>query len=282
MCLNKLCLGIGLLAWASLAAATDTLVDLELAASHDDNLSRAEAERDRFSDNLLDLGLTASRTLMLTPSSGLRLRGGLRLEGHARFTDLDSLTADLGASYRIQPVAGYTAPWIELGVALQRQAYRDSDIRDGGLLAVEAIVGKRFTDRIGGRLGIGREWRRADDAEVFEWQRNRIFAMVDYKLGLASTLYASLSRDFGDQVFTATPTWSYWEYAKAIAPDPVFGQRRAYRIGAISDSLAFGLSLPMNAFSTLDVGLNYFHSDADGGHSYNDTQLRASWLYRFK
>lgn len=282
MYFNKLYVAVLLLACAGVSQAASTHVDLELSAWHDDNLSRAESGRDIFSDNVFDLGVTVTHSVMLTPNSGLRLKGGLNLTEHAEYTELNRLSANIGASYRFQPVAGYTEPWIELGATLERESYRDSDIRDGRLLAAEAIVGKRFTDRIGGRAGIGWERRWADDAQVFEWQRHRIFAMADYKLGLESTLYASLSRDFGDQVFTATPNPDFGDYAKAIANDPVFGARRAYRLGAVSDTLELGVSMPLNPSNTLDVGLRRFRADADGDHIYDDTVLRASWLYRFR
>lgn len=282
MYFNKLYLAGLLLAWAGVSQAASTNVDLELSAWHDDNLSRGESGRDIFSDNVLDIAPTFTHSILLTPNSGLRFRGGLHLAEHAKYTDLNLVAANIGASYRIQPVAGYTSPWIELGARLERESYRDSDIRDGEFLVAEAIVGKRFTDRIGGRAGFGWERRWADDTQVFEWQRHRIFAIADYKLGLETTLYASLSRDFGDQVFTATPNPDFREYAKAIANDPVFGARRAYRLGAISDALELGFSMPLNSSNTLDVGVRRFRADADGGHTYDDTVLRASWLYRFR
>lgn len=279
MLLNKLCLAILLV--TGTAQAANTHFDLELAAKHDDNLSRAESGHDIRSDNVMDLGITATHSLLLTPNSGLRIKGGLRLAQHAEYTDLDQLSASAGISYRIQPVAGYTSPWLELGATLERQAHRDSDIRDGELLDTGVMIGKRFTDRIAGRAGIGWEKRRADDTEVFEWNRHRIFALVDYKVGLASTLYANISRDFGDQVFTATPAPAFRKAAKAITDDPAFGTRRAYRLGAVSTTLELGASLPINASNTLDIGARHFRAEADGNHTYNDTELRASWLHRF-
>lgn len=282
MYFRKLYILVSLLACAGAAHAASTHIDLDLSARHDNNLSRGESGHDSFSDDVLDIAPTLTHSILLTPNSGVRFRGGLRLAERAKYTELNLVAANIGASYRIQPVAGYSAPWIELGARLERESYRDSDIRSGGLLLAEAIVGKRFTDRIGGRAGFGWERRWADDMQVFEWHRHRIFAMADYKLGLETTLYASLSRDFGDQVFTATPNPNFLKYAKAVANDPVFGARRAYRLDAISAALELGVSMPLNSSNTLDVGVRRFHADADGGHTYDDTVLRASWLYRFR
>lgn len=279
---NKLCLIILLLACARPAQAGATFVDAELAARHDNNIARGESGNDIFSDNVVDLGLTATHSILLTPNSGLRLTGGAHIAKHAIYTGLDMMSLNAGMSYRTQPVLGYTAPWFELGATLTQQSFNNSDIRDGNLLVLEAIAGKRLTDRIGARIGINREQRWARVAEVYKWQRQRIYIASDYKLNLNSTLYTSLSRDFGDQVFTTTPSLELREYSKAIALDPVFGTRRAYRMGAISDTLELGVSTPLNSFNTLDIGLRRFHANAAAGHSYNDTELRASWLYRFK
>lgn len=278
----KLCLAVWLLACAAPVQADATHIDTELAASHDNNLGRAESARDIFDDNLLDFGLSVTRSMLLTPNSGLRLKGGLHLAEHAKYTDLNMVSANAGVSYRIQPVSGYTAPWVELGITLERYSFRNSAIRNGKLLAMEAIAGQRLTDRIGARIGIGHEQRRADNTNVFEWQRHRMYVMADYKLGLNSTLYTSLSRDFGDQVFTTTPDLELREYSKAVARDPVFGARYAYRVGAIANALELGVSTPLNSSNTVDIGLRHFHADAGGGHSYDNTGLRANWLYRFR
>lgn len=279
---TTLALLAGLLALAGKAEAGVTHVDAELAYRHDNNLSRAESARDIFSDDAVDFGMTLTWSQLLTANSGLRLSGGLRLTEQARHEALNHMNISAGLRYRIQPVAGYTAPWIELGTGYEQQRYRDSEIRDGGVWSGDALVGKRFTDRIGGRVGLSWERRHADESEVFEWQRRHLFASVDYKLGFDSTMYFNLSRDWGDQVFTATPAPTFRRVAKAIVNDPAFGARRAYRMSAVANTAELGLNLPLNAANTLDLGVRHFTADADGGHRYENTELRLSWLYRFK
>ncbi|MDD2914131.1 MAG: hypothetical protein PHP70_02310 [Gallionella sp.] len=282
MKIHKQCLVVCLLACTGAAQADATYIDVELAARRDNNLARAELAHDIFSDKLLNMGVTATRSMLLTPNSGIRFRGGLHLSEYAKYTNLNLASANLGISYRIQPVSGYTAPWIELGALLEWQSFNNSAIRNGKLLAVEAIAGQRFTDRIGARISIGHEQRRADNTNIFEWQHRRMYVMADYKIGLNSTLYTSLSRDFGDQVFTTTPDLELREYSKAVAKDLVFGTRYAYRVEAIANTLELGVSKPLNSSNTLDIGLRRFHADAVAGHRYDDTELHASWLYRFR
>jgi len=273
-------LWLGLACCGQAWAGVPTL-DLELATRYDDNLSRGEAQRDQLSDVAVDLGLSAGYTRMLTANSGIRLNAHVRHSAQQRYDALDLLNLGIDARYRIQPVAGYTAPWIELGAGYEHLSYRDSAVRDGERRHATLMLGKRFTDRLGGRIGLGREWRDADQEDVFEWQRTRQFALLEYKTGLTSTLYLQFQHEDGDQVFTATPGPDYRRYAKAVADDPAFGARRAYRLGADARSLDLGWNLPLT-YGVLDLGLRYFEADASGGHTYEDSELRLGWTYRFQ
>lgn len=273
-------LSLGLICCGQAWAGAATL-DIEMGYRFDDNLSRGEMQRDQLSDQALDFGLNAGFTQMLTPNSGLRLNVFARQTTQQRYHDLDRLSLGAEARYRIQPVAGYTAPWIELGAGYEHQDYRDSDLREGEVWNATLQLGKRFTDRIAGRIGLGREWRDASDLDVFEWQRTRQFVLLEYKAGLDSTLYLQLQREDGDQVFTATPGPAYRTYAKAYADDPAFGVRRAYRMDAISRSLDLGWHLPFKV-GAMDLGVRHFQADADGGHTYEDSELRLGWTYRFQ
>ena len=269
--------------WVSCqAAAGVTQIDLDLGYRFDDNLNRGEAERDQLSDQAIEAGLSASYNQMLTPNSGIRLIGSLRLVEQARYDALSQVAAGIELRYRIQPVAGYTAPWIQLASSYEHQQFRDSEIRDGELFDAELMVGKRFTDRLSTRAGYHREWRDAEQGNVFEWQRRTLFIGLDYRLQNASTLYLDVSRLDGDLVFTATSNPGYRRYAKAVSDDPAFGARRAYRIEGSANQFGAGFNLPLGASSALDVGVRYFDAEAEGGRTYENTELRASWLYRFK
>jgi hypothetical protein len=262
--------------------ADATHVDAELSVRHDNNISRAEDGRDKFSDEITGLDLTITRSLMLTENSGLQLRGGLHLSQFAHFDDLSRLAVEAGILYRIQPVKAYTAPWFEVALGWQREEFRNSDIREGELLTLDFGVGKRFTDRLRVRTGYGWERRFADDNEIFEWQRRNARISADFKVSPVLTLYGAATRSSGDQVFTATPAPAFRDSAKAIVDDPVFGARRAYRLGTQAEVLELGGSFSVNSSHTLDVGLRRFKIEADGGHAYEGSEVRASWLYRFQ
>ena len=271
---------MGLLLAGNAFAAT--LVDVELSASRDNNISRAENSADVKTDNILGLGISLQRAWLLSPSSGVLLRGNVKFDQFQHYTDLSHITANVGATYRLQPVVGYSAPMFDFGLALEKDVFRDSDIRDGAALQADVAVSSHVTDRIHVRGGLGLEKRWADTGNVFEWQRLRGFVGGDYKVSAGSTLYASASRTEGDQVFTSSSNPAILSVAQAVANDPVFGARRAYRLGATADVLELGDSMVISSNTTLDLGLRYFTIDADGDHSYDGTELRVSWLYRFR
>lgn len=264
------------------AMAGVVLLDVDLGYRFDDNLNRGETTRDQLSDQAIEAGFSAGYSQMLTPNSGIRLTGNLRLVDQDRYDDLSHLVTGVDLRYRIQPVAAYTAPWIQLAAGYEHQRFRDSEIRDGDLMQAELTLGKRFTDRIGTRAGYRREWRDARDTEVFEWQRRALFLGLDYRLDGDATLYLDLSRLDGELVFTATPNPRYRRHAKAISDDPAFGARRAYRLESRASQFELGFNLPLGASSALDIGVRYFDAEAEGGTTYEDTQLSASWRYRFR
>lgn len=264
------------------ATADVSNVDAELSLRHDSNVSRAEADNDIKSDNILALDLSAGRGFILSPNSGVLLHAGTELAEFQHFDDISHIDFSLDALYRIQPVVAYTAPWFEAGISAQRQNFMGSDIRDGNVLALNVGMGKRFTDKLRMHGGVGWERRYADDNDVFDWQRLKISIAADFKFSPTITLYTHLSRAYGDQVFTATPAPAFLNAAKAVINDPVFGARRAYRLNAVADVLELGSSFSINSSNTLDVGLRYFQIDAEGSHSYDGTEIRMSWLYRFQ
>lgn len=259
-----------------------TLVDVELSASRDNNISRAENSTDIKSDNIIGLGISVQRVWLLSHTSGMLLHGSVKFDQFQHYSDLSHITANAGVTYRLQPVVGYSAPVFDLGLALEKSLYHDSAIRDGTALQSDAAVSSHITDRIHLRGGVGLEKRWADTGNVFEWQRLSLFGGGDYKVSASNTLYASALRTKGDQVFTASPNPAIRNVAQAIANDSVFGARRAYRLGATSDVLALGDSISISANTTLDIGLRYFSIAAEGNHSYDGVEVRTSWLYRFR
>jgi hypothetical protein len=258
-----------------------TLIDMELSASRDDNVSRAEAGADIKSDNILGLGINIQRAWLLNPDSGIVLRSHMQFDQYQHYDDLSHITANAGADYRFQPMVGYSAPVFNIGATLERYAYSNSDIRDGTALQADFSVSSHITDRIKLLGGVGTEKRWADQGDIYAWQRDRIYAGGHYRFSPKATLYANISRSDGDQVFTSSPNTTLFLESNAVANDPVFGARRAYRVDATADVFELGGSIAMSGDTTLDIGVRRFDISTSDDW-YGATELRASLLYRFK
>lgn len=279
--LKRLSLAL-MLALFNVCHATNLLIDAELSATHDNNVSRATSSADIKSDNILAVGVTARQAYRVNSSSGVLLRGGVVLAELAQYDELSQIAVSGSVIYRLQPVVGYSTPVFDIETSLERTMFRDSDIRDGTIVQASFAASSRITDRIRLRSGVGLERRWADEGDVYQWQRGKLFFSADYKPTDRSTIYINLTRLYGDQVFTTSPSLDFRNVAKAVADDPVFGTRRAYRLGARADQLEAGLSIPLSTDQTLDIGASYSNIDADSGRRYQDGQFRASWLYRFR
>ena len=303
---------------ATAARADITYFTADSSVIYDSNIVRSELSRDIEDDFALEAGLTAARSFRLGDKSGLVVRGGAHVAKQFRFEDLSRLSLEAGASYRIQPMVGFTNPWIELALGVARLEYRDSRIRDGWVSNAGISVGKYFTDRIRATAGWSYELRNAEQGQVFDWHRNTVTLGVDFRLSENGTLYANGSRIYGDQVSSAsvqvsnasnspspglifdpvTGTYitvngnsvsnlsSISNASKAIARDTALdknatNQYFAYRVGAITDVVEIGFNYAIKGNLALDFSLQYYNSDADGGLSYDGTNVRAGLLYRF-
>jgi hypothetical protein len=265
----------------ALVYAAELKLDTDLTFQYDNNVSLAESNRDIFSDEIVSLDLIASKSFMLNPHSNLTIKGKLARHQFLRFEDLSNTGFALGARYRMQPVIGFYQPWLALGINAEKLVFDDSDIRDGTLFNVNVSVHKRFSEMLKAHIGIGAERRVADTGDTFEWQRHSFFSGAQYQWSDALVLIANYSYLSGDQVFVATASPKFRNSANSIADDPVFGQRRAYRLDAHANTLNTGINYRISPNNSLDAGVNYAKIKAEADHQYDATQVHVSWLHRF-
>ncbi len=275
-------LGAVALAVATAARADGSGVDFEAFAAHERNVTRAQAPADIASDDIQGASATLFRSLMRDEHGGWVFRAGAEFDRHSRFSGLNNATLSAGAAYRWQPTLGYTEPWYEISARLGRLNYANSRIRDGTTATVGAAMGKHFTDRLYSRAGLEYERRRADRENVFDlaWHRARVD--FGYRFGLDSTLFASVARLWGDQVYSERMSaWSS-AYATASASDVAFGEYYyAYRVDAITTLAGIGVSLPVARNGTLEFSADRYRADADGGLSYADTLIRIGLRFHY-
>lgn len=284
-------LALGLAGSLYCAAHAATVLDLQLSTGHDSAVNQSSWEPRQ--GQVQGLELTLSRSAGIDDNSGWVLRGRLAWERNVSFAALSNLALGVDAIYRVQPMVGFTQPWLELELgALQRQ-FSDSKLRDGAEAHLTALGGQRFTDRLRGRVGLGWSRRWGGDGGVFDLTDRRLFADLGWRIGQDSLLFARWNRTWGDQVFGGdpplkpgepVPSWWSDSYAKAAAAksDPVFASDWwAYRTQAITSTLTLGVNLPISGNAALSLGVDRSLISAQGGSRYDRTQVSAALQYRF-
>ena len=278
-----------LIACSAMADATRLGVDAEY--GHDTNVNRAAIGKEEQSDDSASVEAYAARSFLLSPRSGLVLRGAIRATEYFDFRDLSSLAVSGRAAYRFQPSPGFTGPWIELAGQVDGFKYRDSTIRDGYATSATASIGKYFTDRIRMEAGLGYDRRGGGSSEVYDLSNRKVWTALDYKLTPKTTFYGSATWMDGEQVFTLfnTAAWApLTTYAKAEAADPVFtsafgGAPPAYRVDARTDRYELGVNVALRGNDALDFGWSHFDSRADrSGQKYDGDAFRVGYLIRFR
>lgn len=270
------------------AHAVETRFGVDAELLSDDNVNRGPGGYEK-SDTIASVEGNVSRSLLLSFRSGLLLRGSVRYERYLDFDDLSNLSLNGRVAWRFQPNPGLTGTSFELAAQARMLEHSDSNIRDGYLYSVSASLGKHFTDRVRLGGGISLDERRADEGEVYNLSSNSVWLSADYRLTTA-IIYGSVTRISGDHAITTGegtyPGLSGYYDASVVdtAFTDAFGAYApwAYRIDAQTMSFELGVNLPLRGKHTLDFSARFYDSEADrGGFTYDGTQLRAVYFYRF-
>lgn len=274
---------------APLANAQEGRYGLSADIVHDDNATRGLYEADRKADNIVAIEGSATRSVLLSAKSGALFRAIARYSHFTDIKDISNLALIGRAAWRYQPTPGYSAPWFELAGQAELLRHSDSELRDGNIIGGEASVGSHVTDRTRLSAGLGLDKRSGGGpAGLYDLSTNRLWATIDYRVGVRNTIYGRFTRLAGDQVFnsiTVSGLSPVWE------PDPVFvgvlGRATdSYRLDATTLSLEVGFNYPLGRGQALDFSAARHDSKAGEGPvegvKYSITQLRASYLYRFQ
>lgn len=259
---------------------------------HDSNVTRGPTSVDEKADNIFSAEAYAARSLLLGERSGLVLRGGIKLSEYVAFRDLGNVALSGRVAYRVQPTPGFSAPWLEAVGTAAWLKHRDSELRDGYIVGASLGGGSHLTDRVRIGLGAGIERRNADQGTLYDLSTNRIWATLDYRVGIASTVYGSVTRIAGDHVFNAiypTAQGQLASYADVIVGDPALANEFGgvapigYRIKASTFVYEAGFNLPLKGNQALDLSASYFDSETDrGAQRYDGTAVRATYMVRFR
>ncbi len=242
-------------------------------------------------DNIATIEGSTTRSWLLSPDSGLLVRGAARYSHFMDIEDISNIALIGRTALRFQPTRGFSAPWYEVAGQIQVLQHADSDLRDGAIATLEASAGSYITDRLQLSAGIGVDKRGGGGgtAGLYDLSNKRIFAAADLRIGVNNMLYARLMRQTGDQVFSSGSTSglsAVWEDDPALRAPLGLAVANAYRIDATTLAWEFGLNYPLGPEQALDFSVARYSSEAEEGpatgNKYRSTQLRATYLYRFR
>lgn len=268
--------------------AVERFFDFGIDLGYEDNVGRAQQAADIISDQMITTFGSASFNVQLGERSGVTFKALAEYVKHDKLSGLDHYNLGLSANLRLKPNLAYTAPWFSLGAKLTKADYLDSQLRDGYLFDLEAMVGKRFTDRILAKAGIGYSNRTADqDNSPFDHENRRLFAGLDYHYKKL-TFYGQYTYQDGPVVSTSGPNpymgnyYQIRQYDDAIGYDANGKRRYAYRIDADTRITDLGVNYAISRSTALDLMLRQVESEAGGNNRYDNFSAHAGLFFRFK
>lgn len=257
--------------------------------ANDDNATRGLYDGVK-SDNIVTLEGSATRSLLLGPNSGALFRASAR---YAHFTDIKDISnlALIGrAAWRYQPTQGLSGPWYEIAAQGQFLQHADSELRDGNIVSLEASAGSYVTDRTRLSAGFALDKRSGGGTVgLYDLSTNRIWGTLDLRVGVRNTVYARLTRQAGDHVFSSGSLQGMsgvWEDDPALRQPLGLAVANAYRLDATTFIYELGFNYPLSPGHALDFSAARIDSKVGEGSyegtKYSATQVRASYLYRFQ
>jgi hypothetical protein len=263
--------------------AGEPALDLRAAATYHSNLGNAEPEANRQEDLVFEFDAVGDYRLQIGENSGLVFKLGVETRKHVDTTDLDAITGMASLGYVLQPWRGFTAPWFALFGDFRWREHDQSDIRDGALIDLGAVAGKRFTDRISTQLRYEYRHRKAVSDRVFDLNRFSLSGVVDYRFSDTINTYARYAYSNGGLVTSAPRNPKFRGASRAAAMDPAFGRGiLAWRLDGHANELRLGGKYSLTKRTAVDAGVSYAQTDASNDNKWNTWRTGVSVVHRFK
>jgi hypothetical protein len=276
------------------AAAVDWFVDGEATLTSDDNVSRAERERDVLADK--SMLVAAGANLRTEPSfnTALNARAFAEAEKWRDIDMLDRTTTGGQLIGRWQPVQGFRAPVLQLMLTGQLDDY-EVEQRDSLVYSAQASATQHLNDRILLTYGVEAVERRSDGT-VFDTTHGRAFVSADFELTPKWSAYTAYSHLRGDTFSSAqfnfcngapaNDIFGLIGASEAFESDEAFnedfcGSWIAYRLKAVTNAYTVGLNHGFSHHLSLDISAQKVMVYGTGDNDYERVLLRAGLLARF-
>jgi hypothetical protein len=247
----------------------------------DDNLTRAQYQRDIYDDRAFFAGITADYTYVINTNSRAVVAATAESWAYNE-ANLDHQVLSIKAEYYFQPDTGYTSPWYSLSLIAGAMPY-DGEDRDTSFTEAGFNIGKRLTDATTMIAGFSRYQTSADE-EIFTLTTSRVFANIDFKFG-TNTVYTTLAYSSGDFISTNTPphppSLSAYPWVDDDETFPGLSNSWTYKLDADTWSFRLGYVHALTSSQSLDANAQYYTTTGYGNNDYDGIITTLSYFYRF-
>ncbi len=258
----------------------------------EDNLSLSPASRDKVSDLTTHVSAAGNFGLVNTDTDQFTLGINAHYDHLSNTGDLSNYGAQLALIYRHNFGANFNAPWLSVGVDGQVIRFKDSDVRDGYIMNSTVTIGRQLNPKVELSGGYRYFLRRSnlDDltqmqinwqsAEVFDLNRNNIFAHINYAASETMTIYADINYFDGDVAASGRTFSNGGGFPRDN--DPVFGDDyKVWKIDATGFDLMLGVTSNLTDQLSMDAFVAYLSAKGESNNDYDNTIIQAFLTYRF-
>jgi hypothetical protein len=276
---------------AATRSSAEWLVDADVGATYDSNLTGAPSAPDIRPDWAATINVGVGQFLALTGDDGLTLTVNARGESYDRYKGLNVAAIGAAAVCRHKFGVGWGAPWAALVVEGSYDDYRN-DLRSGARFDVRAEVGRRFTEGLDAVAGVAYDRRYGPHGEpvvpgisgkVFDLSGYSAYFRIGYAIDDVWLLGVDGSIRRGDVESTSQRGLAVFLASSAIAADPAFNDPAlfAYRLRGTTSTLGVSLSLALSDRSSLNLHYRYEFTDSPQELEYRSYNTGLAFAYRF-
>lgn len=270
----------------------DTIIDVGLVTTYDDNLNRAFFSSLEKEDTLFIPTVSVGRMYQLAEFTRARITADAKGQIHADFDRLNNLFggATLAVSHKLG--IGPYKPWFRVHGSAGYLEVPDDDLRDGWLVNSGITVGKRLTDRFDVLVSYLFDFRDSQDGPrsdpeisgaAFDLEGHTGSVLGNFLLTNNLLFSASYSFRHGDISSTCDrATVVMIDEKTAFTRDTAFDEPLcAYRISGDLHEISFGTTYALSSHAALSVGYHRTEAEAES-LEYSNNRINISVNYSFQ
>jgi hypothetical protein len=242
--------------------------------TYDNNVTRALFAADQLSDHVLAFDAGTSFLAAEFDQSRLMLRVGLDGQAHKNYSQLNQLRTSVEASYQYRGSPDFDATTYAVQARASHLAAK-SALRTGHEAELEASVRRAFTDRVS-LFGAVAWHQRSAGSAVFSGHDRSVRLNLDYRVGLASTVYLGTELRHGELASTGLPSLESLDISSVLVQDTAFPNTGffGYRFKARSLLATTGINFSLGRAGAIDLSWRRVTSQAVEKPSFLDKASR--------